>query len=672
MEKKNIHIIVQARLNSTRLNEKVIKKINGKTIIEILYDRLKKVNLCDKIIFAIPKNKKNNKLKKILKSINIKNIFEGSDENVLSRYYNSAKKFNSNIIIRVTADCPILDPKIIDKMIKKFITLKINYLSNTLVPSFPDGYDVEIFDFKTLEDAYKKSSSIFEREHVTPFIIKNKKIKKFNYKNKLDLSFLRITLDEDLDLIQLKKIFSTFKSNSFGLKEIIKLYKKNPQLFNINKSIKRNEGKDMNKGQKIWKRALNIFPNGNMFLSKNPSRFHDISSWPVYFSRTKGCNIWDLDEKRFFDFSYMGVGTNILGYNNKYVDSKVLSTIKKGNLSTLNSSEEVFLAEKLIEMHPWSEMAFFARTGGEANAISIRIARAANPSNKYKVAVCGYHGWHDWYLSSNLSNKNNLNTHLAPDLKFEGVPKSLKNTVYSFEYNDFQSLLKIIEKDQNIGIIKMEVERDKKPTNNFLHKVRKLANEKGIILIFDECTSGFRETFGGLHLKYKVFPDIAMFGKSLGNGYAITSVIGKKDIMNSAKKTFMSSTFWGERIGPTAGISTLHEMKRVKSWKQISSKGSYIKKKLLEISRLNKVPIEFSGIDALINFKFKDSQKNLLNKYMTYEMLKKNFLATNSIYVSTAHTDNLIEKYLNNINDIFYKIKSYEAGKIKEILKITN
>jgi len=426
----------------------------------------------------------------------------------------------------------------------------------------------------------------------------------------------------------------------------------------------------MNKGQKIWKRALNIFPNGNMFLSKNPSRFHNINTWPVYFSRTKGCDIWDLENKRFHDFSYMGVGTNILGYNNKYVDKKVLSTIKNGNLSTLNSSEEVFLAEKLLEMHPWAQMAFFARTGGEANAISIRIARAANLPKKYKVAVCGYHGWHDWYLSSNLTNKNSLDTHLLPNLKCEGVPKSLKNTVYSFEYNDFKALSKIVEQDKSVGIIKMEVERDKKPVNSFLHKVRKLADEKDIILIFDECTSGFRETYGGLHLKYNVFPDIAMFGKSLGNGYAITSVIGKKDIMNSARKTFMSSTFWSERIGPTAGLATLQEMEKIQSWKQIKEKGMFIKKKLLEISKQNKIQIELSGLDALISFKFKSRHSNLLNKYMTYEMLKNNFLATNLIYISTAHTSKLIDRYLNNINEIFLKIKSYEIGRIREKLKI--
>jgi glutamate-1-semialdehyde aminotransferase len=312
-------------------------------------------------------------------------------------------------------------------------------------------------------------------------------------------------------------------------------------------------------------------------------------------------------------------------------------------------------------------MVHFARSGGEANAIAIRIARAA--INKDKVAVCGYHGWHDWYLSANLNNKNNLDTHLYPDLNHKGVPKNLKNSIYTFDYNDFDRLSEIIANDKQVGIIKMEVQRDKKPNNNFLKNVRKLADENGIILIFDECTSGFRETFGGLHLKYKVIPDIAMFGKALGNGYAITAVVGKREYMKFAKETFISSTFWTERIGPTAGIATLDVMKKLKSWEKISDKGRYIKKKINEIATKNKIKIEFSGLDPLINFTFKNKHNELFIKFLTFEMLKNGFLAKNSLYVSIAHSKVLIEKYLYNLNEIFIKLSKFDSKKIEEILR---
>ena len=667
--RKKIHVIIQARQESTRLPNKVLKIINKKTIIKTLFDRLKCSKLVDEIIFAIPKNNKNNELKKYILKNKFKNLYEGSSEDVLSRYYGAAKKFSSDIIIRITADCPLIDSTLLDQMISKFINSKVNYLSNTLNPTYPDGYDIEIFDFKTLKKTFQNSKQKIDREHVTLYIKRNKdKFKVRNFSHSSNLSNLRLTLDEEDDFKLISRVTNLMKNKYFfKLKDVEKLYKKNPKLFKLNSYLVRDEGMTLSKGQKLWKRAQKIIPNGNMLLSKNPSRFFNLNSWPVYFKKTKGCEVWDLDNKKFFDFSFMGIGTNILGYSNSFVDNAVRKTIKNGNLSTLNCPEEVELAEKLIEMHPWAQMVHFARSGGEANAIAIRIARAS--INKDKVAICGYHGWHDWYLSTNLNNKNNLDTHLISDLNTKGVPKNLKNSIYTFNYNDFDKLSEIIANDKQVGIIKMEVQRDKKPNNNFLKKVRKLADKNGIILIFDECTSGFRETYGGLHLKYNVVPDIAMFGKALGNGYAITAVVGKREFMKSTKETFISSTFWTERVGPTAGIATLNEMQKLKSWEKISNTGKHIKKKITNIALKNKIKIEFSGLDSLINFKFKSKHNDLFIKFLTFEMLKKGFLAKNSLYVSVAHTKILIEKYLYCLNEIFQKLGKFDSKKIEEILK---
>jgi len=231
----------------------------------------------------------------------------------------------------------------------------------------------------------------------------------------------------------------------------------------------------------------------------------------------------------------------------------------------------VDLAEKIVELNPWAAMVRFARSGGEANAIAIRIARAA--SGKDKVAICGYHGWHDWYLSANHNAEDDLSSHLLSGLSPTGVPKNLKNTVYPFSYNHYEELLSIVENNE-IGVIKMEVVRNFGPENNFLQKVRDLATQKRIVLIFDECTSGFRETFGGIYQKYGVEPDMAMYGKTIGNGYALTAVVGRREIMEAAQNTFISSTFWTERIGPTAALATLKVMERVKSWKTITEMGN--------------------------------------------------------------------------------------------------
>ena len=420
-------------------------------------------------------------------------------------------------------------------------------------------------------------------------------------------------------------------------------------------------------GQKLWKKAKKLIPGGNMLLSKRPEMFLP-NKWPTYFSKAKGCKVWDLDGNEFIDISSMGVGTNILGYGNDEVDNAVREVITKGNLSTLNCPEEVYLAEKLIEMHKWAEMVKFARTGGEANAIAIRIARAA--SGKDKVAFCGYHGWHDWYISANINNSKNLNNHLIKDLKPIGVPSSLKETSIPFSYNSFKELKNITE-NNDIGIIKMEVFRNEEPKDDFLKKVRDLATEKNIILIFDECTSGFRKTFGGLHKHYNIEPDMALFGKTLGNGYGISAVIGKQNIMETAQDTFISSTFWTERIGPTAALKTLEIMKHKESWINVTSKGKKIEKFWNEIKNKYNLNIHIQGQSAMTNFFINSPNWLKYKTYITQEMLKKGFLATNSVNVCTEHDENILNRYYEEIDPIFKTISDCENGKsIDNLLEV--
>ena len=305
----------------------------------------------------------------------------------------------------------------------------------------------------------------------------------------------------------------------------------------------------MNKGNKLYKKAKNIILGGNMLFSKRPEVFlPDI--WPSYFVKSKDTHVWDMNNNKYVDM-ICAVGQSILGYANSKVDNFVINNIKKGNMTTLNCPEEVYLTKKLIDIHPWAGMAKYTRGGGEANAIAIRIARAA--SRKDHVAICGYHGWHDWYLSINLKGNKKLNKYLLKGLDPIGVPKSLRNTVHTFAYNDFDELERVVKKF-DIGTIKMEVSRNSLPNKNFLEEVRRLASRKKIILIFDEWTSGFRRNYGGLHLTQNIEPDMAMFGKAMGNGYAINAVLGKKTIMKKAESSFISSTFWTERIGFSAAI----------------------------------------------------------------------------------------------------------------------
>ena len=668
VKKLNFVAIIQARSDSKRLPKKIFYKYKNISFLEILIRRLKQSKKIQKIVLATSKNKEDDQVEILGKKLKI-NSFRGSENDVIDRYFKAAKYFKAKNIVRITGDCPLVDYSLVDKLVEVFSKNNFDYVTNTLPPTYPDGFDIEVFNYKSLKKSWLESRRKARlKEHVTTHIRENNIFKKKNISYKKNFAFLRLTLDYQEDVAVLTSVLKNFKNiYKFGVDEVIALYKKNNKIFFSNMNIKRNEGLNLSTGQKVWRRAKQIIPGGSMLFSKNPDLFLP-NKWPAYFKKSKGCKIWDLDENVYKDMSYMGVGTNILGYSHPKIEKKVIKTIKDGTMTTFNSTEEIQLAEKLIQLHPWSEMARFTRSGGEANAVAIRIARAA--SGKENIALCGYHGWHDWYLSCNISRRNNLSSHLMNDVPIEGVPKSLKNTAFAFEYNNFNQLKKIVDNNQ-IGVIKMEVKRNEEPKNDFLEKVRKLADQKNIVLIFDECTSGFRQAFGGLHKFYKVNPDIAIFGKALGNGYAINAIIGKRSVMEFCNKSFVSSTFWTERIGPTAALETLNIMEKIKSWKIITKNGKFIKKNWRKLSNKYKLNLKISGLDAIPNFSF-NSQNNLNYKtFVTQEMLSKKILASNAIYCTIAHSKKLYDDYFNILDDIFNKISKFESGTkdIKNFLK---
>tara|TARA_B100000965_G_scaffold403342_1_gene431216 strand:- start:1130 stop:2440 length:1311 start_codon:yes stop_codon:yes gene_type:complete len=423
----------------------------------------------------------------------------------------------------------------------------------------------------------------------------------------------------------------------------------------------------MKAGQKLLKKAKKIIPGGNQLLSKRSEMFLP-DLWPAYYKSSKGCTVIDLNNKKYYDFAGMGVTSCILGYADNDVNKALNIGLKNGSMSTLNSPEEVQLANELIKIHPWADMARFSKSGGEACLIAIRIARAY--SKKEKIAFCGYHGWHDWYMAANLNNKKNLDEQLLPGLGNKGISKSFKNSIYSFNYNDIKSLKKIFSKQKNkIGIVIMEPMRFTKPKDNFLQKVKKLAKKNGAILIFDEITSGFHENLGGLHLKLKVNPDMAIFAKALGNGYPISAVIGKRSIMNFAQSTFISSTMWTERLGFIAGMTSLKKMKKLKVQKKLVTFGKKIKKGWLLAAKKTGIKISISGLDSLPNFKFDYKNRLEISTYFTQEMLDQGFLAKEALATTNAYNNSIINRYLNAVNKVFAKINYYLIRKKKLPLK---
>ena len=413
----------------------------------------------------------------------------------------------------------------------------------------------------------------------------------------------------------------------------------------------------MSSGTDLWKHAKERIPGGSMLLSKR-AELQLPAGWPAYFDRTSGISIWDLDGVEYLDFGFMGIGTNILGYSHPKVDEAVQRTVAKGNLSTLNAPEEVWLADRLVELHPWADMVRYARSGGEACAIAVRIARAA--SGKDKVAFCGYHGWHDWYLAANLGADDSLDGHLLPGLEPKGVPRVLAGTSIPFRYNDLEALRTILENDPEVGAIYMEVQRSTPPAPGFLEGVRELATKHGAVLIFDECTSGFRRSLGGLHLHYGVEPDLATFGKTLGNGYAITAVIGREEVMQAAQSTFISSTFWTERIGPTAALATLDVMQEEDAPARVHAIGEQMQAHWHRLADEAGLALTMGELPALSTYTVDGRDPLLVKTFLTTRLLDAGILGGPVFYASSAHTPELTERYLDALAPIYAELANLD------------
>lgn len=408
-------------------------------------------------------------------------------------------------------------------------------------------------------------------------------------------------------------------------------------------------------GRKQWDLAKQIIPGGNQLLSKRPERFLP-EQWPTYYSRAKGCEVWDLDGRHFYDFAQMGVGTCGLGYADDFVNSRVKQAIDNGSMCSLNCIEEVQLAQKLIELHPWAGMARFTRSGGEACTVAVRIARAY--TKKDLVLFCGYHGWHDWYLSSNISDPSNLNKQLLTGLEPKGVPNSLNNTALPFNYNNKDEIDDLVNKHgDRVGVIIMECMRDTGPIPGFLEHVRKIATKLDAVLIIDEITSGFRGNLGGIHLEMGLEPDVAVFGKALGNGHPIGAIVGKSKIMDFAQETFISSTAWTERVGFVAAIATIQKMQEQKVPEKLNYFGRKLKEGWTRIALEKELDVSIVGNDATPRLTFNYPNANAIQTLHAQNMLAKGYLVGAALYMTYAYTDKIIERFLAESACSFENIK---------------
>lgn len=425
----------------------------------------------------------------------------------------------------------------------------------------------------------------------------------------------------------------------------------------------------MSKSLHFQQQARQRIPGMTQLLSKRPD-LYSLGVWPGYYSKAKGALVWDLDDREYLDMSIGGIGACVLGYADEDVDGPVVEAIRNGVASSLNCPEEVELAELLCQIHPWAQMVRYARGGGEALSIAVRIARAH--TRRDVVACCGYHGWSDWYLAANLAEDSALDGHLIPGLEPAGVPRGLVGSTCTFRYNHLDELKAIVTRQgKDLAAIVMEPIRSEAPEPGFIEGVRALADETGAVLIMDEVSAGFRYCTGGSHLVlHKIEPDMAVFSKALGNGYAISAIIGRDQVMQAAQKTFISSTNWTDRVGPTAALACIRAYARRRPYEKFAAFGQRIKQAWLDMGKAHGFTMHVGGMDAMPHFSFDDPEFLTYKAYFVQCMLEEGILASNLCYLMDAHTEEHVIRYLDACQRTFDKLtKARDAGDLRSRLQ---
>ena len=642
--------VVQARLGSVRFPAKVLAEAAGRPLLDLLVERLQQARTVDAIVLAIPTGPSDDALAAHAARLGIVCV-RGGEHDLIDRYQRAAVEAGADVVVRITADCPLVDPDLVDRVVTALVEGGHDWAATGR--TVPDGLDVEVCTAEVLARVHAEVTDPSDREHVFPAIKRDAALDGVWIEHTSDLGAMRVTLDESDDLTVIRAVLEATAGDvdpaALRIEDLERLWKEQPEMFAANLHLVRDEGVALGTGQKLWRHALERIPGGSMLLSKSAEMMLP-GAWPAYFDRASGCEVWDLDGKRYVDVGLMGVGTNILGYAHPKVDEAVRRVIDKGALSTLNAPEEVALADRLCELHPWADMVRFTRSGGEAGAVAVRIARAA--TGRDGVAMCGYHGWHDWYLAANLADDQALDGHLLPGLEPAGVPRALKGTSRPFAYNDLEGLRVLLEAG-DIGTIIMEVERSIPPLPGFLDGARRLADAHGAVLIFDECSSGFRQVLGGHHLVHGVEPDIASFGKTLGNGCAIYAVIGRRSVMEAANRTFISSTFWTERIGPAAALAALDAMEAEDAPARVHAIGVGVNARWRDLAEEAGLAANVSGLPALSAFSLVGRDPATIKTSIAQSLLAEGFLAATALYASIAHEAEVLDAYGDALGTAF-------------------
>ncbi len=648
--------MIQARMSSSRLPGKVLKDLNGKTVLQHVCDAAQKISGIDKIVVLTSAETDDNVIEAWCNDNNIE-CFRGDLNDVLKRFYDAAKHYKAKTIIRLTADCPLLDPSVVGQLLLLFKTSQIDYCSNVVPPTWPDGLDCEVFSFDALQTAHTNAKTPQDREHVTRYIHHNRSL--FSVRNMVcpigNLSHHRWTLDTQNDFNFLEKLMQALPTEPSYI-DIYNALHENPDLKimdsgheTIRSSISQPIAaeRSFSRSKKILERAEQTIPLGTQTFSK--SRLNCAPGYaPLFASHGKGGRIWDVDGNEYVD-TVMGLLPTSLGYCDPDIDNAIRTQLDNGITLSFSTELEHKLSEHIIGIVPSAEKVRFAKNGSDATSAAIRLARAF--TNRDHIIVCGYHGWQDWYIGSTTRHK--------------GIPQGVRDYTHKVDYNDLQQVEDLLKAHNGqIAALIMEPMNATLPKDGYLQDLKNLLHRHGAILIFDEVITGFRYAKGGAQEYFGVTPDLTALGKGMANGMPLSAIVGRSDIMNEMNNIFFSGTFGGESLSLAASLAVMKKLDEhpviETLWKTGNKIRNNIEHLLCEYDLSE--TISFCGLAPWQLLQFKNKSDTLgatIKTYMLHELFKRGVFSLGSYNICYAHSGIDILKLTDAHDQVFQNLKTH-------------
>jgi glutamate-1-semialdehyde 2,1-aminomutase/spore coat polysaccharide biosynthesis protein SpsF len=636
--------IIQARMGSTRFPGKVLKQLGSKPVLWWVHRAVAQAKLADKVVIATSLTPADTVIEEFCQTNKI-DFVRGSEDDVISRYVFAAEQTKADIVCRITADCPFIDPAVLDAVIALKSSTGAVYASNTWPPSWPDGLDVEVFDLNALMEMDAKVKNQVDRDCVTQWIYRNRsKFPSVTLNCPIPgMQNERWVLDTPNDYLLCCKIAESFKHTVPSYLEIKKFLDSNPELRKLNAGASRNErfydalaidqrpAYAFPRSTKAFTRAKETTPLPGQTFSKSYVQYPSGAS-PLFVSHGDGGYLFDIDGNRYVDL-VGGLLPNVLGYCDPDVDFAIRMQLNSGISFSLATELEYEVSERLKKHIPSAEMSKFGKNGADVTAAAVRLARAVTGRNRILLITKGYHGWHDWSIGSterNIGIPNNVianNQRIEPDLdKIERTFQRVKNHA----------------KPTQIAAVIIEPEFR---TWAFLTKLKQICRKYDAILIFDEIISGFRWDMGGYQKYISVTPDLTCIGKSMGNGMPISAICGPEILMKRfapPDNIFYSGTFFGEALSLAAAVATIDKMERLNVIKHLHAMGNRLKvgvEGAVRACNLSEV-IHIQGEGPRVQFGFNESKQwnaNALREIFMKTMIQRGVLVIASNNICFAH-----------------------------------